>query len=1525
MKKSGYVHFLVSLLAFLSVTPGAFGQTNPPLHVLANGDYTFTQWAATEPATTYPSNMRFWRTNTQDPTLSAAASADYTDAYNLSSGTRINGLGQNGFSFINTGTNGNLGMAVVGLNATGRQNIQVSWTGGTFADNPRIYAIRLQYRIGTSGTWTDVLDASNNPIQYQSNPTAGHSQSFGPTPLPAAVNNQQEVYVRWFYYYISGSGARPQLRVDDITITSDPQASNTITTSNLSAAPVCLDGTNPQSVNVEFTFTGTFTGTFTAELSDATGDFTAPVATATGASSPIALTIPATTPSGTGYRVRVSNNNPSVTGFPSSAFSIVNGVLNVTNLSGLGLNQSALISWVNPAECYDDVVIVVNTSSITSAPSGVPTPASLSYTDPSNPTYGGGNVIVYRGSASPQTITGLTNNTTYYVKVFTRRGSLYSAGTEITVTPFLPPTTITSIPYNYSQDFNSLAQSGQNNAWTDDITISGWYWQSPGDRDPNTSAGYTASDGTGTGAFAHSFGSVNSSDRAMGGISGGNPGPRDYIMGVRFRNTTGAPINLNSILISYTGEQWRQTANIRTLEFSYLIVDSPLVDIKNTVSGWIANTNLNFTTPQSSSTAGPLDGNAPANRQVFSNIPLAASGTLPDGHYVMMRWYLTGTTSPGVGIDDFSLSIGSAPSASTYYNKPTGDLNVLSTWGTNPDGTGTAPTSFTAPNQTFIIANGNPGIHYQFQISGTGSKVVVGDGINQVNVSLDPTASGQGEIIAPIMDIAANAIFTTRTNAFPQLGSIAQNSTFRYTGPSNLTLDVAPASYGRLELLGSATKNLPDANFTVNGNLTLAGTINTNATGFRTITFNGDSIKLNSGVNMQPGNLSANTTHRNTNIEFNSAGNQYIWSSTGNDTLRIGRLISTKSSGSLTIEAPVSLFNRMILNYTGTAVFNDGGSYLIIGDNVEANGLASAYNLTGTIEIRRMDGSGSNHNLRRDGAINDNPPVCEFNNLIINTSNQVNFRPTNSIVASYTVKGNLQILSSANLVDLGTNNTLQVNGAMTIASDTLVVSPGGRLQVQGTLTNNGVIELRASASNGAALLRANGAIPNVRVSQHIEGTSGSGKWIHMRMPVDAPLNSVVGSNAIMFIDNNTGSVYNWNAGTANFEAPATATASFGSAPGWVLYVGENSFGTFVNTLPANLTTSAGTTTSQSTNVNVPLLYNDGQSSPFLSGPVTSTQGWNLIANPWTTTFDIAEGELNASPSFGIHVYRNGAYDTYHHANNTGNSALRYIPLGQAFWVQRAASPATQNFTFKTNGITLSNPSNLAKPQSLPGEYHFTLRSVNSANGNLIKTYVSARDLANDAFVMHEDVVARRHEAGYQQFYSMQDNVSLAINTHSKLLNGSRVIPLYFEYAEAGTFRIEAIDAGEQDEMYTVFLEDRHTNTFTDLYKSSYAFQHHPSIEVNRFNLHINASSIGQDDRSVVSSSVWTANGHIFIKSEDAVPLVLEITDLTGRVIFSTRRQLTSGVTVIPAPVLPHGVYVIRVTTGGKTTLVKTIF
>ena len=201
---------------------------NPQPFSLNVGDFMFNEWAATEPAGTYPAHMIFEQVDSADPGLNVEMDSYWVLAYNISSRSRINGLGANGMSFINTGDkvaqpgSGFVGSAIVALSTIGSTNVKVLFTAGTVTPNFRTYALRLQYRIGGTGPFIDVLE-NGQPVEYVRNATAGHTQNFGPVSLPSAMDNKPYVQLRWKYYYIDTgvSGARAQIRLDDIIVTGD--------------------------------------------------------------------------------------------------------------------------------------------------------------------------------------------------------------------------------------------------------------------------------------------------------------------------------------------------------------------------------------------------------------------------------------------------------------------------------------------------------------------------------------------------------------------------------------------------------------------------------------------------------------------------------------------------------------------------------------------------------------------------------------------------------------------------------------------------------------------------------------------------------------------------------------------------------------------------------------------------------------------------------------------------------------------------------------------------------------------------------------------------------------------------------------------------------------------------------------------------------------------------------------------------------------------------------------------------------
>lgn len=107
--------------------------------------------------------------------------------------------------------------------------------------------------------------------------------------------------------------------------------------------------------------------------------------------------------------------------------------VNVTSLNAIGGNGSVNLSWNNPtASCFNEILFVASNAPITGVGSD--------YTGTANSTYSSPNQVVYRGLGTSVNVTGLTNSTTYYFKVFTKNGSTYSSGVVTTATPYDPAT-----------------------------------------------------------------------------------------------------------------------------------------------------------------------------------------------------------------------------------------------------------------------------------------------------------------------------------------------------------------------------------------------------------------------------------------------------------------------------------------------------------------------------------------------------------------------------------------------------------------------------------------------------------------------------------------------------------------------------------------------------------------------------------------------------------------------------------------------------------------------------------------------------------------------------------------------------------------------------------------------------------------------------------------------------------------------------------------------------------------------------
>jgi flagellar biosynthesis regulator FlaF len=176
---------------------------------ITSGTYYFDQWAIDAGEGTYPPHMAFVFMDQADPGLDARVVGMTFGEYGLDSRTRIEGLGDEGIGFINTASaEGNpgypgtrLGGAVLVLDTRGVDGVQVGFEAGTVRPNSRVYHLRLQYRLGSEGSFSDVLDGEGNPVEYRRSEMQGYSEFIGPVALPEEAIGQPRVELLWRYYH----------------------------------------------------------------------------------------------------------------------------------------------------------------------------------------------------------------------------------------------------------------------------------------------------------------------------------------------------------------------------------------------------------------------------------------------------------------------------------------------------------------------------------------------------------------------------------------------------------------------------------------------------------------------------------------------------------------------------------------------------------------------------------------------------------------------------------------------------------------------------------------------------------------------------------------------------------------------------------------------------------------------------------------------------------------------------------------------------------------------------------------------------------------------------------------------------------------------------------------------------------------------------------------------------------------------------------------------------------------------------
>ncbi len=300
-------------------------------------------------------------------------------------------------------------------------------------------------------------------------------------------------------------------------------------------------------------------------------------------------------------------------------------------------------------------------------------------------------------------------------------------------------------------------------------------------------------------------------------------------------------------------------------------------------------------------------------------------------------------TAPDIGADEFN-----GIAVLIYYSKATGFLNVLSTWGTATNGSGSAPANFTANNMMFNIRNNaTPTLNAAWDVTGSGSTIVVGNGVAACNFTIPSGFALNGTV-----DVSNNATLTVQNTTVPAIGTLATGSTVVFSSTGSQTI---PAEdYHHLTSSSTGARILQNS-----GTIGIAGTF---TPGSNVYTVTGSTVEFKgSGAQTIPAfsynNLTSSSTGARTLAGAGTIGIAGAFTPGSNSYTVTGSTVDFNGGGAQTI--PAFSYHHLTSSSSGSRALDAGGtiaiagtftkgtnSYSITGGTVDYNGTA-AQNVVG--------------------------------------------------------------------------------------------------------------------------------------------------------------------------------------------------------------------------------------------------------------------------------------------------------------------------------------------------------------------------------------------------------------------------------------------------------------------------------------------------------------------------------------------------------------------------------------------------
>jgi hypothetical protein len=778
--------------------------------------------------------------------------------------------------------------------------------------------------------------------------------------------------------------------------------------------------------------------------------------------------------------------------------------------------------------------------------------------------------------------------------------------------------------------------------------------------------------------------------------------------------------------------------------------------------------------------------------------------------------------------------------AATYYLKSGGLMTVLADWGTNTNGTGTNPISFSGAHTWNVHNNSTVFLSSVIGVSGT-STVNIGDGVNPIDFTLSGSGGFGGAGFTNLrINSGATFVLNRPLSVFWNTSktSISTNTTFSFTPfcdaiPGDVYDDVVVNSLSSIPLVSSSTVN----------NITI-----TNST---SLFLNSSTLTINGAILPDLGTFEGDQF--GAALEFNGIGNCGTLNfSPGTETLSTLVCNMANSSSSITLSSDLTIDGGELLLSSGGV---DLGGYSLTVENT------SIYNCSSGFFIGSSN-SGVN--------LNANTLIGDFNmHPSLNTLKFLNIYSN----------GNLLISNTLNILD-----SIKVDGVN--------VSSGGNLR----LTSTSSLKARVAEISGGGSLTGNITvqtfIPGGVTDWSVLGASGvSGltfnSWYgQIPMAIEGSPTGVTSVNGQYFE-----SVQGWNESDVyGYDTTITVSSPIVTGRAYWIYVG-----TGLNTTSDIITSVSGAPVTG--NQTLPLSSSIQNGFCLLANPYPSPISWDKVVagNPGITTgaIYIYNADLGLTTSYvgNISSHVNGAKSTIpmgqgFYMQSLGNSPL-VITESMKVSNNTGLDPLLKNSS-NTDVLRLKLTDGIYSDETV-------IRFHNSATNGYDNNLDAIKVFDSPGYVGYPGTWSKRTSIS-----TKSNNLDYSINSLPPAIYQNAQIPVLAKAYMTGQHTISVSGQNSLPSGTCLTLKDKLLNINHNLLTSDYIFNMSDTTSTPRFelqvcaNLFLGIQNVTLQNSNEVVISRDDKGPFVNLNFENQKVANILVTNILGQVIFQKTTDIKSG-------------------------------